>query len=205
MTRKQVAIVVYDDAEVLDFAGPFEVLAVTDELSGYALMDVKLVATTAQPIRAVNGMQVVPNATLADLPHPALVLVAGGVGSRQALKDEQLLAWLQCASATAERVMSVCSGALILARAGMLTGLNVTTHHEVEGYLAQLEPTATLCMDQRFTDNGKILTTGGISAGIDGAFYLVDQLYGREVALRTATYMEYDWKPRNRAAVRPTL
>lgn len=203
MTRRQVAIVVYDDAEVLDFAGPFEVLAVTDELNDYALMDVKLVATTKQPIRAVNGMQVLPNATLEEIPNPALVIVAGGVGSRQALKDVALLAWLKRASATAERVMSVCSGALILARAGMLAGLNVTTHHEVERYLAQLEPTATLCMDQRFTDNGKILTTGGISAGIDGAFYLVDQLYGREVALKTATYMEYDWKPNQRDAVRP--
>ncbi|MGV2436156.1 MAG UNVERIFIED_CONTAM: DJ-1/PfpI family protein [Anaerolineae bacterium] len=166
MTRKQVAIVVYDDAEVLDFAGPFEVLAVTVELKWVCPHGCE-VGGDHRPTdpRGEWHAGCAQRHLSRYLPHPALVLVAGGVGSRQALKDEQLLAWLQCASATAERVMSVCSGALILARAGMLTGLNVTTHHEVEGYLAQLEPTATLCMDQRFTDNGKILTTGGISAG----------------------------------------
>lgn len=196
---RNVAILVFEDAEVLDFAGPFEVFSVTSELNNYEPFSVFLVAEEARPIRAVNGLTVVPNHDFSTTPEPHILVVAGGGGSRREMEDERLLQWVRSVSQGAELVMSVCSGARILARAGLLSGLPVTTHHEVLDHLRELAPDADVRSDQRFIDTGRVITTGGISAGIDGSFHVVERLLGQEVAVRTARYMEYDW-PRPVAA-----
>lgn len=191
-SRRAVAILVYDEAEVLDFAGPFEVFSVTAELNGYEPFDVFLVAEDDRAIRAVNGLRVLPDYTVANCPKPDILVVAGGAGSRRVMANGGLIDWVTRTAEEAEIVMSVCSGARILARAGLLDGLAATTHHEVFEHLRELAPEAEIREGERFVDAGRIITTGGISAGIDGSFHVVERLLGPAVARRTADYMEYD-------------
>lgn len=193
--KRRVAILIFEDAEVLDFAGPFEVFSVASELHRDALFDVQLVAATRAPLRAINGMMVLPNASFAEAGDPDILIIAGGAGTRRAMADPDLLAWVEKAAIRAEVVMSVCSGARILAALGMLDDLEVTTHHQVLDHIAELAPKAKLRRGERFVDTGHVVTTGGISAGIDGSFHLVARLAGAEVASATAGYMEYRWMP----------
>ena len=196
MNRKRnVAIYVYDNAEVLDFAGPFEVFSVTAELNNDELFRVYVVAEEERLITAVNGLLIMPHYTIHNCPPPDILVLAGGIGSRQQMQNANVLVWVQRVAQSGEIVMSVCSGALILGKAGLLDNLPATTHHEVFDVLAQAVPTATLRPDDRFVDNGRIITTGGITAGIDGSFHVVQRLYGTAVAEKTAQYMEYDWTP----------
>lgn len=190
--ERAVAILIYDEAEVLDFAGPFEVFSVTAELNGYEPFEVFLVAEDDRAVRAVNGLRVLPDYTFESSPSPDVLVVAGGAGSRREMENAPLLEWVKRTAADAEVVLSVCSGARILARAGLLDGLPATTHHEVLDHLRELAPTAEIRAGERFVDTGRIVTTGGISAGIDGSFHVVERLLGPDVARRTAEYMEYD-------------
>lgn len=193
--KRRVAILVFEGAEVLDFAGPFEVFSVASELHENALFDVRVVAASRAPVCAINGLLVLPNATFVELSDPDILVVAGGSGTRQAMNDPHLLAWTKAAVSSAEIVLSVCSGARILAQLGLLDGIEATTHHQVFDHLAKLAPNTRLVRGTRFVDSGKIVTTGGISAGIDGAFHVVARLRGAKVARTTADYMEYRWTP----------
>jgi transcriptional regulator GlxA family with amidase domain len=186
--KKTVAILLFPDVEVLDFAGPFEVFAVTDELRGYYTFNVITVAETVAPIRARNGLQVLPDHSFTTCPSPHVLIIPGGFGTRALLKNEPVLAWLRTQAASAELVMSVCTGAFLLARLGLLDGLRATTHHEC---LRALAPAATVDPSARFHDNGKILTAAGISAGIDCSLHVVSRLLGPAAAATTARYMEY--------------
>ena len=199
MSKRNLAILIYDDAEVLDFAGPFEVFSVTAELNNYRHFNVYIVAESQEPVRAINGMRVVPDFSINTAPPADILVIAGGSGSRQAMLRKPLLDWLTTAVDQTEITMSVCSGARLLAVIGELNGLEVTTHHQVFDHLAELAPEATLCPGRRFVDTGKIITTGGISAGIDASFHVVSRLLGDNLALKTAEYMEYDWTPEKSA------
>lgn len=189
--RRQVAILLFDDVEVLDFAGPFEVFAVTDELQHHDAFHVFTVAEGPGTVRAVNGLKVVPEHTLESAPAPDVLVVPGGVGTRALLQRPALIEWIRTRSRRAEITLSVCTGALVLAQAGLLDGLRVTTHHEVLDRLRALAPTATVDASRRFHDNGKVLTAAGISAGIDCSLHVVARLLGREAAETTMRYMEY--------------
>jgi transcriptional regulator GlxA family with amidase domain len=189
--RKTVAILLFPEVEVLDFAGPFEVFAVTDELRGYDTFDVITVAETSAPIRARNGLRVLPDHTFTTCPRPDLLIIPGGFGTRALLKNEPVLAWIRTQAASAELVMSVCTGAFMLAKLGLLDGLRATTHHECLDDLRALAPAATLDATARFHDNGKFLTAAGISAGIDCSLHVVARLLGPEAAATTTRYMEY--------------
>jgi len=190
---RNVALLLFDDVEVLDFAGPFEVFSVTRELAGEQLFTVQTVAAAPGPIRARNGLQVIPDCTLEKALPTSLLIVPGGAGIRPLLHQPAILAWIRQQAETAERVASVCTGSLLLAKAGLLDAATATTHHECLGLLRELAPTARVRDDVRFTDNGKILTAAGISAGIDLSLHLVARLHGAATAERTARYMEYPW------------
>ena len=192
--RRTVAILLFDDVEVLDAAGPFEVFAVTDELSGYQLFQVQTVALVPGSVRARNGLQFVPDHTLESAPAPDILIVPGGSGSRALLQKPDLLDWLRYHAQRAEVVASVCTGARLLARAGLLDGLSATTHYENIAELAALAPAATLVADRRFVDHGRIATSAGIAAGIDLSLHLVARLHGPATAEKTARYMEYHWR-----------
>ena len=194
MIKRNLAILIFDNVEVLDFAAPFEVFAVTSELNNSQPFYVFLVAETQRTFKAVNGLQVVPNYEISNCPNPDILVVPGGVGTRTQMNDQKLINWIQKVSEQAELVMSICTGARLLAKAGLLDGLEITTHHEAYDELRQLVPTAIVNERKRYIDQDKILTTGGISAGIDGSLYVVDKLLGQEIARKTAIYMEYDWQ-----------
>lgn len=194
MTQKNVAILMFNDVEVLDFAGPFEVFSVTSQLNNNELFNVYLVAETLNPIQARNGLSINPDFTLSNCPTPNILIIPGGIGSRVTMNQPNILNWVQFQAEQAELVLSICTGSLILAKAGLLDGLVATTHHQALDLLKEIAPQTTIVNNQRFVDNGKILTAGGISAGIDLSLYVITRLFGEEQTLKTAQHMEYDWK-----------
>jgi transcriptional regulator GlxA family with amidase domain len=189
--KRNVAILLFPEVEVLDFAGPFEVFAVSDELGDYEAFNVYTVADSPASVRARNGLMVVPDYMLESAPKPAVLIVPGGIGTRRLLEQPRVLDWVRTKSATAEITMSVCTGALVLGKAGLLDGLRATTHHECFELLREHAPAAQVVENERFIDNGRILTAAGISAGIDCSLHVVERLLGADAAARTARYMEY--------------
>lgn len=189
--KRHVAILVFDDVEVLDFAGPFEVFAVTDELHDHSQFHTFTVGLTPATVRARNGLKVVPDFALERSPEPHVLVVPGGFGTRALLRQPLLHEWLRTRTRTAGIVMSVCTGSIVLGAAGLLDGLRATTHHECFALLREHAPRAIVSEGERFTDNGQILTSAGISAGIDCSLHVVARLLGAPAAAATARYMEY--------------
>jgi len=189
--KKNVAILVFDEVEVLDFAGPFEVFAVTDELLNHDEFHTFTMSLKPGTVRARNGLKIVPDFTLENCPAPHVLVIPGGAGTRPLLHMPALHEWLRTRTRHCEIVLSVCTGALVLARAGLLDGLRATTHHQCLDELRAITPTIEVVTEERFVDNGKIITAAGISAGIDASLHVVEQLVGRRAADATAAYMEY--------------
>ena len=191
--QRNVAILIFDDVEVLDFCGPFEVFSVTGRSSDVRPFNVYTVAETSGPVLARNGLSVNPAYTIADCPQPDILLVPGGWGTRQAMQNEMIVRWVREQGGRVELLLSVCTGALVLGKAGLLDGLEATTHHSAFDLLGETAPKAKLCPDRRFVDNGAVVLSAGISAGIDMSFHVVTRLLGEEAARDAAHYMEYDW------------
>lgn len=190
---RRVSLLVFEDAEVLDVAGPYEVFGIAGRRHGLAPFEVSLVAERLDPVRLRNGFTVVPQYTLADAPRADLLVIPGGQGTRRELDNPALLAWIRRAAAQAELILSVCTGALLLGRAGLLDGLQATTHHGSYQLLREIAPRTTVRESERFVDNGRIVVAGGVAAGIDMALHVVERLAGEEVAEEAANYMEYHW------------
>lgn len=184
---KKVAILLFNGVEIIDSMGPYEVFGAT----GY---DVYTVAATKDPVTSAMGMTLVPKHTFADAPIPDVLVVPGG-GIGNALHSDATTQYVKETSAKATLTMSVCNGAFILANAGLLDGLTATTTAHNIPKLAAQYPKVKVVTDQRYVDNGKIITTGGLSAGIDGAIHVVERLDGRGAAQEVALGEEYDWKP----------
>jgi len=202
MEKTNAGILIFDGVEVLDFAGPFEVLSRARRVPGVesrrseesAPFEVFTVAKTAAPLQAVGGLTVVPRFGFAEAPRIDLLLVPGGVGTRALLGDEETLAWIGETAAGASTVTAVCSGALLLGKIGWLDGRRATTHWAVLDHLAALSPAITVLRDRRWVDDG-VVTSAGVAAGIDMAFHLVARLCGEAVAEETARYIDYPWSP----------
>lgn len=192
-TRK-VAVLLFPEAELLDFAGPFEVFSVASRWVKPPAFNVFTVAEKPGPLIAKNGLSINPHHLLADCPAPDVLVVPGGQGTRKEMNNEALVAWIGQAAARAEVVLSVCTGALLLAKAGLLDGLTATTHHGAIDLLRQVAPKATIREGVRFLDKGKVVTSAGIATGIDAALHVVGKLLGPEQAEKTARYMEYAWQ-----------
>jgi transcriptional regulator GlxA family with amidase domain len=191
--KRHVAILIFEEVELLDFTGPFEVFSVANELNGFGIFHTFTVAEVPGSIRARNGLKVVPDFTLESAPAPHILVVPGGAGTRPLLRKPSLLEWIRQRASKAEVVASVCTGSLLLAKAGLLAGAPATTHYQCFDLLRELEPTAVVREDVRFTDHGRLLTAAGISAGIDLSLHIVARLHGAETALQTARHMEYHW------------
>ena len=196
-----VAILVFDEVEVLDFTGPYEVFNVTAELQeqetgGPPPFVVYTVAESLTPIKTRGQLRVQPNYSLETLPRqPDILIVPGGNGTRALLGKLNIITWIQEQSQRVRILASVCTGSLLLAKAGLLTGLSVTTHHTAIDSLRTLVSPYTQIVAQRYIDQGKIITSGGISAGIDMSLYIVRKLLGEEVLRSTTQEMEYVWTP----------
>jgi transcriptional regulator GlxA family with amidase domain len=194
------AILVFDGVEVLDFAGPFEVFSRTRLVPGIesrrtddsAPFRVFTVAPEKREVVATGGLRVTASFTYEDAPPVDLLVVPGGFGTRQLVEHAPTLDWIRRVAADAELVTSVCTGAALLARAGLLASKRVTTHHGSYDWLAALDPTVTVVRDVRFVDDG-VVSSAGVSAGIDMAFAVVEKRCGREVAEETARHIENRW------------
>ena len=191
---RHVAVVVFDDVEVLDFTGPFEVFAVCGRRSGITPFEPYLIAETTGPVLARNQMSLNPRFTFNDSAAPPadILLVPGGFGTRREMHNEAMLDWVRQANETAELVLSVCTGSLILGRAGLLDGLEATTHFGAYDELRAAAPRCRVRTDMRYIDAGRVITSAGVSAGIDMSLHVVARLLGLEVAQETARYMEYE-------------
>jgi len=191
---RNITTLLFDDVEVLDFCGPFEVFSVANHQSEAAVLNVVTVAEQT-PIKAGHGLSVNPDYILGTEPTSDLLLVPGGLGSRKQIKNSRLIDWIRRSSDQAELVMSVCTGALLLGQAGLLNGLDTTTHHVAYDLLRDIAHEATVHEDRRFIDNGKIVTSAGITAVIDMSLHVVGRPLGEKIALATARHMEYPWRP----------
>lgn len=191
--QRNVGIMVFEEIEVLDFAGPLEVFNVTAELNDPAPFNVYTVAETQAPVKTRGKLSVNPNYNIYTMPKTDILVIPGGAGSRLLLPKPNVLAWLRDQYEQVEILASVCTGAIPLGKAGLLDGLSVTTHHENIEELRQYVSTNTVIEASRYVDSGKIMTSGGISAGIDMCLYIVNKLLGEEVLAKTTKEMEYTW------------
>jgi transcriptional regulator GlxA family with amidase domain len=200
--RKHVGIVLFEDIEVLDFCGPFEVFAATrlneanrrEEPSPFAVW---LIAEDNAPVVTAGGMKVVPNHTFTRCPKLDILVVPGGWGTRRELNNPALLEWLRRRAPEVETLTSVCTGALLLAAAGLLDGRRATTHWRSLDWLRESFPAVTVDYDQHVVEDGAIFTSAGIAAGIDLALKVVARYHGETVARATAKHMEYPYPDTN--------
>jgi len=189
----RVALLIFEEAEVLDVAGPYEVFSVAGRRHGLEPFQVQMVSERPGPVALRNGFVVIPHATLDQMATPHILVIPGGFGTRREIHNETLLSWLRDLGSRVELLLSVCTGALLLGKAGLLDGLAATTHHSTFGLLRDLAPKAKVREGERFLDNGRVVVSGGVSAGIDMALHVVERLLGTELAEETASYMEYRW------------
>jgi transcriptional regulator GlxA family with amidase domain len=190
-----IAVVLFEGAEELDYAGPWEVLASWAQLHPDDGVDVFTVATTTEPIRSAKGLRVLADYTWETAPTPDVVLVPGGAGVYPLLEDAGLHERLRRLAANGALVTSVCTGALVLASAGLLRERPATTWWGKLELLAEIDPTIELRPDDRFVDSGEIVTAAGVSAGIDMALHLVARLHSAERAREVRRYIQYDPAP----------
>jgi len=192
--KRRVCIVIFDEVEVLDFCGPFEVFSVTGGRKGLLPFEVCTASEDGERITARGGLSVNPAYSFENCPRPDILLMPGGMGTRREMNNPGMLDWLRRNAKGAELVLSVCSGALVLAGAGLLDGLSATTHHCALDELRAITPEIAVDGEKRFIDNGRVIVSAGISAGIDMSLHVVARLLGKEQALETARYMEYEWR-----------
>lgn len=187
-----IGIYIYDDAEVLDFSGPFEVFSTAARVGGKDWSPV-LISESGSQVNARGGFQVLPNYSISNHPDLDVVLVAGGVHTRE-VEKEAVIQWIASMAESSMITASVCTGCFFLARTGLLDGLSVTTHWEDIPDLRSRHPELTVLEDRRWVQSGKYVTSGGISAGIDMSLFLVSELASEELAQKTARQMEYRWQ-----------
>jgi transcriptional regulator GlxA family with amidase domain len=190
-----IAVVLFEGAEELDYAGPWEVLAAWATQHPDDGVTVFTVAGTTEPLRSAKGLTVIADHTWETAPSPDVVLVPGGVGIYPHLDDDVFLERLRSLAADGVLVTSVCTGALALAAAGLLRNRPATTWWGRLDRLAELDPTIDVRPDDRFVDSGEIVTAAGVSAGIDMALHLVSRLHSPERAREVRRYIQYDPAP----------
>jgi transcriptional regulator GlxA family with amidase domain len=202
MERKTVGIVVFDDVEVLDFCGPFEVFSVTrlneekrrEEPSPF---DVRLVSERGEAVTASGGMRVISDHSFGNCPKLDILCVPGGWGTRRELSNQIMLEWLRNRAAAVDLLTSVCTGSMLLGFAGLLGGHRATTHWRSLDWMRKSFPSVTVEYDEHVVEDGTVITSAGISAGIDMALKVVARYCGEPVARETARYMEYPYPDSN--------
>ncbi len=189
-----VAFALSEGATVIDFAGPWEVFQDVHVSERGSTMDEQMpfqlytVSEKTEPVTGSGGLKLVPDYTFASAPQPKVIVVGAQRGSKA------LHAWLNKNVASTDLIMSVCTGAFQLGRAGLLSGKSATTHHDFFEQFAKAFPDVTVKRGLRFVDEERVSSAGGLTSGIDLALHVVERYFGREVAQKTATYMEYQSK-----------
>ena len=197
MTPRSVGILIFNEVEVLDFCGPFEVFSVTrpdgvdDDTA--RLFQVFTVAERDETVACRGGLLVKPHYTFENAPQFDVIVVPGGRGTRRERHNQKLLAWIEAQNAHTELTLSVCTGAFLLAEKGLLDGKRATTHWGSIDFMRTEYPQVAMLENTRFVDEGRIVTSAGVSAGIDMSFHVVAKLHGQNTAEWTARRMEYEW------------
>lgn len=193
--RINVALFVFDGMEILDFAGPAEVFASATSPEGW--FHIYTVAVSSEPVLSQGFVSITPQYTLQNAP-PADVVVLPGGGVGESVSDTAVINWVKKASRSWQVGLSVCNGAFIMAETGLLSGKHATTFHGLIDQFEDNYPDINVLRETRYVDNGDIVTTAGVSAGIDGSLHVVSKILGKEAAKSTVEYMEYDgWVPDN--------
>jgi len=198
MDRKLAGILIFDDVEVLDFTGPFEVFSVTrlDETRRYETkspLQPVLIAQAPECVVTSGGMTVAPQVSFRDCPPLDVLVVPGGIGTRREMRNETMLSFVRSRAPRVEVISSVCTGALVLASAGLLDGVPATTHWRSLEFMQQSFPNIIVDRASHFVESGKVYTSAGISAGIDMALKIVSRFYGETIARATARHIEYPY------------
>ena len=206
MDRRRVGILVFDGVEVLDFCGPFEVFSVTRLVEERRREDpspfeVVLIAEREGMVTASGGLRVVPDATLASCPAVDVLVVPGGWGTRREIGNPALREWIAQRGRQVETLTSVCTGAMLLGHAGLLDGRHATTHWRSLDWMSESFPRVTVERDLNVVEDGNVLTSAGISAGIDMALHVVARYHGDAIARATARQMEYPYPDDNRRRI----
>ena len=200
--RKKVGILVFPDVEVLDFCGPFEVFSVTrldetrrrDTVSPFEPL---LISERDGMVEATGGLCVQPRHNIRNCPPLDILVVPGGWGTRREIDNPVLIDWIAATGPQVETLCSVCTGAMLLGKAGLLDGLRATTHFMSFEWMRTRLPRVRLVTDEHVVDSGRVLTSAGISAGIDMALRVVTRHYGEAVGRATARQMEYPYPQSN--------
>jgi putative intracellular protease/amidase len=184
---RSVAILIFDGVQIIDYTGPYEVF-------GQAHFNVFTVSEKGEKIATSMGMSVNPTYSFETSPDPDILMIPGGT-VEATYGNPRVIEWLRRKAEKAQYVMSVCNGAFILAKTGLLDGLSATTFYGMIDPFRTFAPKVKVVTDRRFVDNGKIITSAGLSSGIDAALHLVEKIRGRGRAKALALHMEYDWRP----------
>jgi transcriptional regulator GlxA family with amidase domain len=191
----QIGIALFDGAEELDWAGPWEVLAAWSQQWPDDEVEVFTLARAHELVTCAKGLKVLPDHSWASAPPLDVLVYPGGRGTRRELRDEAVLAWLRDTQRRGTLMTSVCTGALVYAAAGLLRGRPATTYWDQLALLQEIEPTVAVRPDDRFVDSGEVITAAGVSAGIDMALHLVSRLHSVERAREVRRYIQYDPEP----------
>jgi len=195
---RNLAILIFDGVQIIDYTGPYETFGHVYSEPGPAF-NIYTVSEKSGAITTSMGMSVNPKYNFENAPEPDVLIVPGG-GVEGQVENAIVISWIQEKAKRAEIVMSVCNGAYILAKAGLLDGLEATTTAGLIPGLRQAAPKAKVVNDRRFVDNGKIITTAGLSSGIDGSLHVIERLFGLGTAQMAALGMEYNWDPDSKFA-----
>jgi transcriptional regulator GlxA family with amidase domain len=207
MVRREVGILIFPDVEVLDFTGPFEVFSRTRIEAGVASrrseesapFHVFTIAAEADTVVATGGLRVIPDHTIDYAPPIDILVIPGGFGTRRLLDDPEMITWIKNVADQTQLVVSVCTGALLLAKAGLLTGRRATTHWGALDSLGEIDGSIHVERELRVVEDG-VVTSAGVAAGIDMALSVVAGLHGDAVARETAHYIEFPWKQQETAS-----
>ncbi len=202
MERKLVGIILFENIEVLDFCGPFEVFSVTrlneekrrEEPSPFKVL---LIAEKNEPVVTSGGMRVIPDHTFESCPELDVLVVPGGWGTRKEIKNQKMLNWLRLRAPEVEILTSVCTGSMLLGFAGLLDRHHATTHWRSLDWMRESFPSVEVEYDKHVVEDGRIFTSAGISAGIDMALKVVERYYGKDITRATARQMEYPYPENN--------
>jgi transcriptional regulator GlxA family with amidase domain len=186
-----IGILIFQYVEVLDFCGPLETFSVINDVSDHKV-NVFTIAKNNSIIHARSNLKVEPNYDFKNHPKLDILIIPGGIGTRKLLNDDETLKWIYTQHIDTKYLLSVCTGALLLAKLGLLLEKKATTHHTCFHLLEDIDPTITIIKNQRFVDEDKIVTSGGISAGIDLSFYMIEKIWGKDLVNLVAKEMEYD-------------
>jgi transcriptional regulator GlxA family with amidase domain len=191
----RLAVALFEGAEELDWAGPWEVLAAWSQQWPDDGVEVFTLARTSEPVTCAKGLRVLPDHSWETAPELDVLVYPGGRGTRPQLQDGEILDWLRGQRDHGALMTSVCTGSLVYAAAGLLHGRPATTYWSQLDYLGELDPTIEVRRDERFVDSGEVVTAAGVSAGIDMALHLVARLHSTERAREVRRYIQYDPEP----------